>query len=226
MTPPDKRARLVDSTRLYDLGFALMNSADPREPHHRGLIQFRDGLIIAFLAARPIRRRNLASMRLNVHLMRNGRSFSVTFGPEETKNGEVLEFELNDALNDAFDYYLEHIRPYFPGADTHDGVWASIRGRPMCDQAIYQQVCKRTRAAYGFPINLHMFRHCAASTIARRDPQHIGVSRGLLGHKRLDTTEKYYNMARSLEAGQSHQAAIMSLRRDLAPDRQPRHKRS
>lgn len=226
VTPPDKRGRLVDSARLYSLGFALMNGADPRELRHRGLIQYRDGLIIAILAARLIRRRNLATMRLDVNLMRTGRSFCIVFEPQETKNGKALEFELNDALSEAFDYYLEDIRPRFPGAGTHDGVWPSIKGRPMGDQAIYEQVCKRTLEAFGFPINLHMFRHCAASTIARRDPRHIGISRGLLGHTRLDTAEKYYNMARSLEAGQDHQAAIMALRRDLIAGQQTAHKGS
>ena len=52
---------LVGADELYTLGLRRM--AEPAGAPRRQAIDFRDGLIIALLAARPLRRRNLAGLR-------------------------------------------------------------------------------------------------------------------------------------------------------------------
>jgi site-specific recombinase XerD len=78
--------------------------------------------------------------------------------------------------------YLARIRPRFPQASTHRALWAGLKGRGLGGQAIYDTVAARTRAAFGHVVNPHLFRDCAATTIAIAQPGQIGVARDLLGH--------------------------------------------
>jgi hypothetical protein len=70
------------------------------------------------------------------------------------------------------------------------------------------QLTARTRAAFGEPVNPHLFRSCAATTIAIFDPGRIGVARDLLGHVSLATTRAHYNKARSIEASRIYAKAL------------------
>jgi integrase/recombinase XerD len=83
----------------------------------------------------------------------------------------------------------------------------------MSRQAIYGCVRARTREGLGRAINPHLFRDCAATSIAIDDPDHVRVASSLLGHRTVSTTEKYYNQARSVEASRLMQNFLLSLRR-------------
>src|SRR6266446_5207379 len=108
-------------------------------------------------------------------------------------------------------YYLREVRPKFTGADRHDGVWASTKGRPLTANAIARVITERTRDAFGQSVNPHLFRHCAATTIAILEPGRIGVARDLLGHASLATTNAYYNQARSIEASRLYAGVLTGL---------------
>ncbi len=86
----------------------------------------------------------------------------------------------------------------------------------MTGSGIYDRVCHRTRGAFGFAVNLHLFRGCATSTIAMRDPEHILVARDLLGHSSFRTTERFYIHARQIDAGRRYQDILQNDRLRLA----------
>lgn len=214
--PRAKRDRMVDPERLLDLAVRLMEEA---EVDLSGLslaapLRYRDGLIIGFLTLRPIRRRNLAAMRLDHNLVRAGSSWQVAFEPEETKNRQPLEFPFPEVLLACLERYLSEVRPRFPGAAEHDGLWASAKGGPMTKTAIYAQVAKRTKAAFGKAINLHLFRDIAVTAIAIKDPANIARARDLLGHSDLKTLDRHYNQASQIEAARSYHETILVLRRN------------
>ena len=71
----------------------------------------------------------------------------------------------------------------------------------MDDGAIYDAVRRRTRAALGFGVNLHRFRHAALTFWSIYDPENICGGKDLLGHRSFGTTEKYYIKAQSRMAG-------------------------
>ena len=71
----------------------------------------------------------------------------------------------------------------------------------MDDGAIYDAVRRRTRAALGFGVNLHQFRHAALTFWSIHDPENIRGGKDLLGHRSFGTTEKYYIKAQSRLAG-------------------------
>jgi integrase len=74
-------------------------------------------------------------------------------------------------------------------------------------------VHKRTKTAFGFGVNLHRFRHAAASFWSIHDPVNVQGSKDLLGHASFTMTEKHYIMAQSRIAGRALAHAVDMLRR-------------
>ena len=83
----------------------------------------------------------------------------------------------------------------------------------MCSNGIYLSVHKRTRKAFGFGVNLHRFRHAAASFWSSQDPINIRGVKDVLGQASFGTTEKHYIMAQSRLAGRALAHAIDAARR-------------
>ena len=67
-------------------------------------------------------------------------------------------------------------------APVNDHLWVSSEASPQTQMSIYQQICKRTRTAFGNAVNPHMFRDAAATTLAMEDPTHVRISARILGH--------------------------------------------
>jgi integrase len=78
----------------------------------------------------------------------------------------------------------------------------------MDDGTIYDTVRRRTYEAFGFPVNLHRFRHAAATFWSTQDPVNVRGSKDLLGQASFGTTESHYIMAQSRRAGRALAQAI------------------
>ena len=87
----------------------------------------------------------------------------------------------------------------------------------MSDRMIYKTVRRRTKKALGFPVNLHRFRHAAATFWSARDPVNVR-GKDLLGHATFATTERHYIMAQSRMAGRALARAIEDLEAAAAND--------
>jgi site-specific recombinase XerD len=212
-TPRPARHHLVTSDRLYTLGINLMDeasaSAANSDKHSKAqAFQYRDGLIIALLALIPLRRRTLAALRIGKHLVKAGENWALDIPAADTKARRALDYPLSKELSRRIDIYLSKFRGRLPGAKAHDGLWASNRGGSMDDETIYQAVSKRTRSAFGFSVNLHRFRHAAATQWSIQDPSNVRGVKDLLGHSSFKTTEKHYIMAQSRVAGRALAGAI------------------
>src|SRR5215471_7068629 len=79
---------------------------------HLKHVQARDGMMIAFLAARPLRIKNFTALRLGVHLTRreDGR-WRLYVPPAETKNSETIDDCLPADIGLLLDCYLQVDRP-------------------------------------------------------------------------------------------------------------------
>lgn len=214
-SPRNKAGRMASPGELRDLGLDLMTRATSDDDDLRGAIAYRDGLIIALLASRPIRRRNLAAMRVGHHLMRTGNHWHTVFTSDETKTHEPYEAPLPDFLAPYVERYIDEIRCRIPGAGSHDGLWASAKGCPMTESWLYETVRRRTSAALGKAINLHLFRDIAATEVAYRAPERIGMARDLLGHRDLRAIDKHYIQASQIQAGRAYGQALLAERDDL-----------
>ena len=207
--PRAKRPRVVHTGRLVALGEALMNSVPPEGPlADEDLLAYRDGLMIALLATRPLRRRNFAAILIGEHLLWVGDRFVLVFTASETKTRTPLEMNIPDALVPRLKHYLARIRPCFPGAADHSALWAGFKRRGLSGQAVYEAITARTRAAFGHAVNPHLFRDCAVTTIAMTAPDQIGVAQDLLGHVSGRTTHAHYNQARAIDASRLYATVL------------------
>ncbi len=209
-TAPRKAGKyhLVTSDRLYGLGIQLMDSAiaDASTAAHTRTahaFQYRDGLIIAFLALIPLRSRTLAALRIGRHLIKVGELWELDIPAADTKSRRRLDYPISKELSARIDLYLERFRGRISGADKHTSLWSSNQSRPMCPDAIYGAVVRRTKESFGFGVNLHRFRHAAASFWSSHDPVNVRGAKDLLGQASFATTEKFYIMAQSRLAGRA-----------------------
>lgn len=214
----DKAGRLQDSTALMALGERLMADAtarpdsDSRQAQLEIAIEYRDGLMLALLAARPLRRTNFVNIQLRQHLVRSDRRWWLHFTPDETKQRQPIEQALPAWIEEPLNIYLAEYRPRFLGSSDHNYLWASRQGGRFTGQGFYRSITQRTRRAFGQSVNPHLFRDCAATTIARHTPEAIGTASQLLGHSRMSTTERHYNQAGSVSASRQYQAALAAMR--------------
>ncbi|MBK6599918.1 MAG: site-specific integrase [Proteobacteria bacterium] len=206
--PREKRHKMVHPSRLIELGRALMDGADARLQKIDRACQYRDGLLIALLAYRPLRRRSLAELRLTTHLRPIGSGYVLALQNENTKAGLAHEFPVPEPLVPYLTRYLECYRLLFPHQDHEDALWLSAKGGALTDGAIYLRVCRRTRTAFGTAIHPHLFRDIAATTIAREAPESLAVARDLLTHADVETTLRHYTQARTIDAARQYAAAI------------------
>jgi integrase len=208
----------VTSERLYALGFELMDHATAQSDaagrtSKAHAIAYRDGLLIALMAVNPLRRRTAVALRLNSHLVKAGDLWCLAIPATDTKNRRPLDYPIAEQLSARIDLYLNRFRGHLPGADQHNGVWASNRGRPISSDALYAAVCKRTEKALGIRVNPHRFRHAAATLLSIHDPANVRCAKDLLGHASFATTEAHYIMAQSRMAGRVVARIVDALRK-------------
>ncbi len=212
--PARNTAAVISADRLYVLGFELMEKADRSRRMRRieRAMLYRDGLMIAFLAARPLRLANLTGLRLGRHLTRSGNVWTIFVPAEETKVGRAFEARLPVDLREPLERFLRAYRPQFPGFADHNHLWPSMIGGPLGPSGVYGITTKRTKAALSVSVYPNLFRVAAATTIAIEDPAHFREARQLLGHKFLSTTERFYNRAQTIDASRRYQGHLGRLR--------------
>jgi integrase len=217
----DKTSRIRPAADIFALGIDLMRSAAGYRSRYNRLaaeIRFRDGLVIALLAARPIRLKNLAALEIGRHLPCIDGVYWLRLEADEVKNAKHIEVSLPEALTPWLERYLASVRPRLLGTATSARLWISCQGAPMSDGLIREHVCKHTKAAFGVAISPHLFRDCAATSVAIEDPEHGRIAASILGHHTLATTQRYYDQSRMLSAGRHYQAALSALRDDVEHD--------
>ena len=131
---------------------------------------------------------------------------------DEIKNRKSIEVPLPEALTEYVDRYLTEHRPCLLGGRRSDHLWISRFGNSLTDKSIRHQIKNRTEDAFGEAISPHLFRDCAATSIAIQDPEHVRMAATLLGHHSLTTTQKYYDQSRMLAAGRHYQSHLAELR--------------
>jgi site-specific recombinase XerD len=216
-----KRPRLRSPEELVQLGIQLMTEAaltTGRFPLEQA-IGYRDGLLIALLAYRPVRLKNLASIALDRHLVRRGEEWWLLFPLDETKTSEVIDGPFPADLVPWLECYLAVFRPVLVGCRTKQGwppldaLWVSKDGRALSSITISATIQQRTKAAFGVSICPHLFRDCAATGIAISAPEQVRMIPDLLGHRTAATAERHYIQAGSLEAGHRLAEIIRTWRR-------------
>lgn len=203
--PVRGKQNLKLSNELFDLGCSLMAQASSQSGWRRAVL-YRNGLLIAFLALVPLRRRNITSLRLDRNLVQLNSRWSISIDTNESKTHAPIELDLPELLIGPLQEYLREHRPLLVRRtgrwhrNASDALWVSTHGSPMTQMAIYDVVRTHTRAAFGTAINPHLFRDAAATTLAISAPQRVRSAAPLLGHRTFSTTERHYIQAMGLDA--------------------------
>ena len=211
--PARDKSNLKLSDELLNLGLELIDRAALGTGLPAAILH-RDGLMIALLALVPLRRRNMAGLRLHRNLVGTDGEWMISLDASETKTHAAFETSWPDELHAPLKIYLEVHRPFLASLSgrwskpVNDFLWASSDGSPMTQMAIYDRIRLHTAEAFGAAINPHLFRDAAATTLAIADPEHVRVAAALLGHRTFATTERHYQQAKTLEAHRAYVEAL------------------
>ena len=180
--------------------------------------KFRDGLALAFLALRPIRLKNLASIEIGRHMIWSDPRWTCHFPANETKERRDLRFHLpeDEAFTWALSLYLTKYRPLLlqdPSQSLRPSgpLWVSLRKTRQSGQSIYWNTCRLSEAILGVRINPHLNRDCAASALSSDAPDYILAAARILGHSSLTTTIGHYEQSSMLAAGSRLTEFILDL---------------
>jgi hypothetical protein len=156
----------------------------------------------------PIRRRSVAALSISRHLEFDGDGIVILLHREDTKSKRAESCRLDEQLVPYFQRYIGEVRPRLNGSHSHDGLWASVKGFPLKPGGLYDIVVKHTHRAFGKPMGLHDFRRAAATYLAAKAPELIGLLPGVLQHTKPEIAEQHYNIARSIEASRRHVVTV------------------
>src|SRR5579872_1225274 len=217
----DKRSRLQMPDRLVDLGVRLMDGAGsaPGRSAIQRAITFRDGLVIAFLAFRPVRARTLAGITLGPQLVSHNGVWSLAFGPLDMKTRQSLECPFPLELAGYLETYLRVHRPVLLSCGGRrapactKALWVSQNGTAMGKAAITYWIRRNTEEAFGAAMGPHLFRDAAATAIAIYAPEHVLIIKAILGHATIRTAQKHYDQSRGLEASRRYHGTIEERRK-------------
>ena len=201
------------SRELYEWGLELMDHVRTGAGlRHR--TTFRNGLIIALLAARAPRIRALSEMRLGRNLDRHQTKIRIIFHEDNTKTGNHLEYGLPDRLNAEMTHYLDVVRPALlaRGAHAHDSLWVGPAGAPFGLRGIQQMYRRATAGRFRVAFGPHRARHAMATTAPIADPTHPAAPAAMLGSSAA-AVEAHYNRGQQEIAARRLQASITEQRK-------------
>jgi integrase len=199
LAPTSRPMTIPDAEILFLWGVKLIDGAQLDAPRRHGLVQFRDGLLIAMLAARGRRLRSMALLRLGHEFFRFGDNYRVELQPRQVKTKVFDGFSLPSSLTFYIEKYLASVRPALLRDQCHNALWVGIDGRPLEAKGIQQMVCKRTKARFGVSFGPHRFRHAIATTVPLKAPEAPGLAAALLGISR-ETVQEHYDRASQVKA--------------------------
>ncbi len=216
----DKRIGMQPAEDVEKLAYDMMHAAehDRFRPKIERAVLFRDGLLLAMLVARPLRRANITSIEIGRQLRRRGEHWRLCFGGDEMKSHRLFECSVPDELTAPLNRYIEIHRPILVQCSRRtlaptNALWISKQGTHMTSSAIAHQIKARTSEEFGKPINPHKFRRIYATDTATLTPSQAGSIQLGLGHASQKVSEEFYNLARMVDAGQKYDETIDSLRK-------------
>ena len=214
MLPKTKRPMVVPDARvLFRWGTSMMDAqrgtGAPSNP-----VAFRDGLLIAMLAARGRRLRSMAALGVRREIVRHEICYRIELGPDQTKTHANDRFDLPEALTPYVRHYLDTVRLALLAGRESDAFWIGARGTPLTAKGIEASILRLSRIRFGIAFGPHRFRHVIATSAALHDPGSPGLAAGVLGGS-AQVIEQHYNRANQIQAARAYAKLVEQRRREL-----------
>lgn len=186
--------------RLWDKAIAKSRTGDTKAPRQSIHLLVQSAIAIEILQGAPIRIENLINLRLDQHIVRQGKRVRIVVPAAEVKNNQNLDFLLSEATSARIERYIADWRSQFlPRSNPF--LFPGRNGRPKDQSALRKQIEKTLWDHAAIKLTPHQFRHAAAKIVLDARPGFYEVVRKLLGHKSMVTTYNHY-------AGAETQAAV------------------
>jgi integrase len=162
----------------------------------------------------PLRISNLLSTELEKNILRShqGKDASVAlfYPPDQVKNDKQLEVPIPAETVALLNLYLAKYRKLLIDKPS-PYLFPAPNGAPKRAQVMSSAIQELMRRHLGFSINPHSFRHVAAKFYLTAHPGEYVTVQMLLGHKKLETTIKYYYDLQAEEAFKHFDEVILGL---------------
>ncbi|MFT4026591.1 MAG: tyrosine-type recombinase/integrase [Novosphingobium sp.] len=213
-----KLPRMAPVAAIAGLGAKLMAEglAQLDRGKRSGAVIYRDGLLFALLIRRPLRRSEMWRLQLGTTFRLEDGIMRIRIDGRNTKSG-IAPAELVPAgIVPGIATYLDKVRPVLLRPDRPDEgwFWLNRRGGRLALQDITTRIARLSRQHLGRDLSPHLFRDCAATTIALEAPERIGISKSVLAHASLATSQTFYNQATGFAAVAKHGDLLRSLYED------------
>jgi integrase len=143
----------------------------------------------------PLRISNLLGTDLEANILRSHSSkdaaVALYYPADEVKNSKALEVPLSRSTVKLLDLYLIKYRKFLVAQES-PWLFPTLDGSRKNPNAMSDLIQKLMMRYLGFAINPHSFRHVAAKLYLSDQPGKYVDVQLLLGHKKLETTIKYY----------------------------------
>jgi integrase len=184
---------------------------------YKSALMFCDGLMLACLIHRPIPLSHFASIDLDQPPIVLSNRAILAFPAQEMKGKRDFEAQFPTKYLTALHSYIGFYRPYLLSLRHGDspehvcGLWISNEGRQLAEQSIRNAIKKRTRIEFGQDLTPHLFRDCAVTSLVRDAPESARITRSILTHSTIETTNRHYNQAQMINASRRHTNLMESL---------------
>ncbi|CAD0186248.1 hypothetical protein RUESEDTHA_03155 [Ruegeria sp. THAF57] len=213
----NKSSKIVAVCDLLNLGRDLQNEGlaliETRPIH--GALLVRDGFAISFLALRPLRIRAFGSLQIGQHIKQVGDAWRIHIPPELSKTKQHWEGPFPEILRADLEFYLNVGRSILLTYQSQkttaqerktacSELWVGRSVQVMPYKELGEVIAKRTREKFAVRIGPHFFRDCAATYVATHSGEDVGVTKSILGHSTLRSSERHYNQARQNDAAKKY----------------------
>ena len=170
-----KIGRVVSSSLLLRAGLSYAEGKQVSDSRSTKLMRaqaYRDGIMVAFLALLPLRRRCFLALELGRSGVVHGSGVTIMLWSGMTKNGCSFDCPLPAIISDPLRDYIARVWPWFleRGAQDSRSLWVGDRGRPYHAVHFSQRITRITEKLVGVRVSPHLFRDCAATTLALESP--------------------------------------------------------
>lgn len=210
-----KDGRIVDSAVLLSAGIQHFNAYfGQTRTDLNSAMHSRDGMMIALLAAMPLRRRPFVNLEIGRSLRWNSNVWCICLEEGDLKAGASWEATVPASIQPILEQYIETVRPVLASMspDHSPRLWLTKEGRPIEASYFGVRIKELTRRLIGRDVSCHLFRDCAATTLALSSSDSARSIKALLGHASEQTSTRHYIQATSIEAGRLLTASVTAIK--------------